>query len=85
MISLLCFFLYLFSDLDQLSEGDTVGVMVNWKRELRFFVNGVDQGTAANDITSKVYAVVDMYGKCAQVSIIKPGSVNRTDNSEFIF
>ncbi|XP_076085064.1 neuralized-like protein 4 isoform X3 [Mytilus galloprovincialis] len=69
------------ADLDQLSEGDTVGVMVNWKRELRFFVNGVDQGTAASDINSKVYAVVDMYGKCAQVSIIRPGSVHRTDNN----
>ncbi|CAG2213549.1 unnamed protein product [Mytilus edulis] len=74
-------FFDIFSDLDQLSEGDTVGVMVNWKRELRFFVNGVDQGTAASDINSKVYAVVDMYGKCAQVSIIRPGSVHRTDNN----
>ncbi|CAG2230566.1 Neuralized-like protein 4 [Mytilus edulis] len=74
-------FFDIFSDLDQLSEADTVGVMVNWKRELRFFVNGVDQGTAASDINSKVYAVVDMYGKCAQVSIIRPGSVHRTDNN----
>ncbi|XP_053378607.1 neuralized-like protein 4 [Mercenaria mercenaria] len=58
-------------DLDQLSEGDVVGVMRSSNGELHFFVNGIDQGTAATDIPAGVYAVIDMYGKCAQVSIIE--------------
>lgn len=58
-------------DLDQLSEGDVVGVMRSSTGELHFFVNGIDQGTAATDIPANVYAVIDMYGKCAQVSIIE--------------
>ncbi|KAL4221121.1 Neuralized-like protein 4 [Mactra antiquata] len=58
-------------DLDQLSEGDVVGVMRSANGELHFFVNGVDQGSAATDIPPNVYAVIDMYGKCAQVSIIE--------------
>lgn len=58
-------------DLDQLSEGDIVGVMRTATGMLHFFVNGVDQGTAATDVPANVYAVIDMYGKCAQVSIIE--------------
>ena len=58
-------------DLDQLSEGDIVGVMRTATGLLHFFVNGVDQGTAATDVPPNVFAVIDMYGKCAQVSIIE--------------
>ena len=65
-------------DLDQLSEGDVVGVMRTVSGELHFYVNGIDQGTAATGLPSKLYAVIDMYGKCAQVSIIEePLSDNR--------
>ena len=35
--------------------------------DLIFFVNGVSQGIAASNLPSRVLAVVDMYGKCAQV------------------
>ncbi|WAR14180.1 NEUL4-like protein [Mya arenaria] len=58
-------------DLDQLSEGDIVGVMRSASGELHFFVNGADQGPAATGIPPNVFAVIDMYGKCAQVSIIE--------------
>ncbi|KFM80539.1 Neuralized-like protein 4, partial [Stegodyphus mimosarum] len=57
-------------DLDELSEGDTVGVMRTSSGELHFFVNGIDQGVSAHRVTGTIYAVVDMYGKCAQVSIV---------------
>ena len=65
-------------DLDQLSEGDVVGVMRTASGELHFYVNGIDQGVAATGLPSKLYAVIDMYGKCAQVSLIEePSSDNR--------
>ena len=57
-------------DLDQLSESDRVGVLRTAAGALHFFVNGVDQGPAVTGIPNKVYAVVDMYGKCAQVTVV---------------
>lgn len=38
--------------------------------ELVFYINGVSQGVAANDLPARVYALVDLYGKCAQVTIV---------------
>ena len=49
--------------------GDTLGVMRTSAGLLHFFINGEDQGIAANSIPSRVYAVVDIYGKCTQVTI----------------
>lgn len=59
------------SDLDQLSEGDRVGVMIKEYGLLHFFVNGIDQGACAIDVSPNVYGVVDLYGKCAQVSVVE--------------
>jgi len=61
------------SDLDKLEEGDRVGVLRTSHGDLVFFVNGVSQGVAARDIPRRVFAVVDLYGKCAAVAL--------TDNS----
>ena len=49
---------------------DRVGVLRTSSGALHFYVNGVDQGQAAIDIPATVYAIVDMYGKCAQVSVV---------------
>ncbi|CAL1286035.1 unnamed protein product [Larinioides sclopetarius] len=67
-------------DLDELSEGDTVGVMRSSNGDLHFFVNGIDQGISAHNVTGTVYAVIDMYGKCAQVTIVD----HEDENSSFI-
>jgi len=58
-------------DLDTLSEGDCVAVMRTSNGTLHLYVNGVDQGTAATGIPSCIWAVVDMYGKCAQVTVVE--------------
>ncbi|XP_054716329.1 neuralized-like protein 4 [Uloborus diversus] len=57
-------------DLDELDEGDTVGVKRTSTGDLHFFINGSDQGISARKVTGTIYAVVDLYGKCAQVSIV---------------
>ncbi|KAF2354220.1 Transposase Tc1-like [Trinorchestia longiramus] len=59
-------------DLDQLVEGDRVGVMRSGHGELEFYVNGESQGVAAVNLPPLLYAVVDMYGKCAQISLTSP-------------
>ena len=56
------------TDLDKLEEGDKVGVLKTLQGDLLFFVNGVSQGVAATSIPDHVFAVIDMYGKCAQVN-----------------
>lgn len=37
-----------------------------------FYVNGISHGVAATGIPSRVYAVVDLYGKVVQVSVSSP-------------
>ena len=62
-------------DLDQLSEGDRIGVIRKTNGALHFYVNGEDQGTAVPSVPERVWVVVDMYGKCAEVAIVD--DVNR--------
>lgn len=61
---------YYGNDLDKLAEGDRVGVMRTSKGELVFFINGESQGIAARDIPRNVFALVNLYGKCGQVTIV---------------
>uniref|UniRef100_A0A182JQY2 NHR domain-containing protein n=1 Tax=Anopheles christyi TaxID=43041 RepID=A0A182JQY2_9DIPT len=56
-------------DLEKLFEGDRVGVQRTARGELVFYVNGDPQGVAARDIPRQVYALVNLYGKCVQVTI----------------
>uniref|UniRef100_A0A3B4B3P8 Neuralized-like protein 4 n=1 Tax=Periophthalmus magnuspinnatus TaxID=409849 RepID=A0A3B4B3P8_9GOBI len=57
-------------DLDQLAEGDRVGIQRNSRGELHLWVNGQDCGTAASGLPPKLWAVVDLYGKCTQVTVV---------------
>ena len=67
-------------DLDQLSEGDRVGVLRTGDGALHLYVNGVDQGAAATGIPSCIWAVVDMYGKCAQVTVVEDTMQTQGEN-----
>lgn len=57
-------------DLDQLGEGDRVGIQRTANGELRLWVNGQDCGVAATGIPLRVWAVVDLYGKCTQITVV---------------
>ncbi|KAJ4949069.1 hypothetical protein JOQ06_020587 [Pogonophryne albipinna] len=57
-------------DLDQLSEGDRVGIQRSARGELHLWVNGQDCGAAASGLPPKLWAVVDLYGKCTQVTVV---------------
>lgn len=56
-------------DLDTLGAGIRIGVMRSTEKSLEFFKDGVPQGVACIVPHSNIYAVVDLYGQCAQVSI----------------
>ncbi|KAM6949638.1 neuralized-like protein 4 isoform 1-T1 [Aplochiton taeniatus] len=57
-------------DLDQLTEGDRVGIQRSARGELHLWVNGQDCGAAASGLPSRLWAVVDLYGKCTQVTVV---------------
>lgn len=45
--------------LDRLKVGDRVGVLRKENADLHFYVNGIDQGVAATDVSDAVYGVID--------------------------
>ncbi|XP_045542113.1 neuralized-like protein 4 [Papilio machaon] len=57
-------------NLDELKEGDMVGLMRKSCGSLHYFINGVDQGVAARDVAAPVWGVVDLYGMTSKVSIV---------------
>uniref|UniRef100_A0A8C4Z814 Neuralized E3 ubiquitin protein ligase 4 n=1 Tax=Gadus morhua TaxID=8049 RepID=A0A8C4Z814_GADMO len=57
-------------DLDQLAEGDRVGIQRSARGELHLWVNGQDCGAAASGLPPRLWAVVDLYGKCTQVTVV---------------
>lgn len=40
---------------------------------LHYYINGIDQGPACDNVPASVYGVIDLYGQCAQVSIVNSG------------
>lgn len=56
-------------NLDKLVEGDSIGVLRTSQGELQFFINGESQGIAATGIPKPVWVVVNLYGKCVQVTM----------------
>ena len=67
---------YGYVDLDDLREGDCVGLRLSQDGVLELFVNGKSQGIASKNIytrNSDVYAVVDHYDNCVATVITKAG------------
>ncbi|CAG9835077.1 unnamed protein product [Diabrotica balteata] len=59
-------------DLDRLNQDDRIGLMRTSEGDLVFYINGESQGVGAEDLPNVVYAIVDLYGKCVQVTITSP-------------
>ncbi|CAB1345235.1 unnamed protein product [Coregonus sp. 'balchen'] len=56
--------------LDELQEGDHIGLMHKASGALHFYINGIDQGVAAAQTPTVVYGVVDLYGMAVKVTIV---------------
>ena len=52
--------------------GSTVGLLVDDESRLHLYIDGIDQGVATTDLPAYVYAVIDLYGQCEQISIVGP-------------
>ncbi|QQP38924.1 Uncharacterized protein FKW44_019642, partial [Caligus rogercresseyi] len=57
-------------DLDSLGVGSRLGMMRTSEGSLLYTINGFDQGLACESVPQGVFAVIDLYGQCAQVSIV---------------
>ena len=57
-------------NLDELSEGDRIGLMRKRNGNLHFFINGLDQGVAATRVPAQMWGVVDLYGMVVKVTIV---------------
>ncbi|KRG06622.1 neuralized-like protein 4 isoform X2 [Drosophila mojavensis] len=71
---------YYGTDLETLNENDRVGVMRTSNNDLVFYVNGESQGVAAKNMPKPLWALVDLYGRCVQVSIC-PTDVSAIHNT----
>lgn len=52
------------------------------KGELIIYINGEPQGVAAEGLPCLVYALVDLYGKCVQVSIVNTPPIREHNNDD---
>lgn len=50
-----------------------------------FFVNGTSQGLAAESIPQDVYVICNLYGKCAQVSLVDVEPSEQSMMRSFVF
>jgi len=56
--------------LENLQCNSIVALLIDEDSRLHLFINGTDQGIAATDLPSYVFAVIDLYGQCEQISIV---------------
>ncbi|GAB6019762.1 Neuralized-like protein 4 [Chamberlinius hualienensis] len=76
---------YSFS-LDHLQQMNTVGLLIDNENSLHLYINGADQGIAANDLSPKCYAFIDIYGQCEEVKICSSNSsveANQREKGDF--
>ena len=67
---------YGFTNVNDLREGDRLGLQVSHDGVLTFFVNGKSQGVAAQGVYQDgydLYPVVDVYGQCEALRITRAG------------
>ena len=57
-------------NLDELNEGDRIGMMRKSNGNLHFYINGLDQGVAATKVPQQMWGVVDLYGMTVKVTIV---------------
>lgn len=59
-------------NLDELREGDRVGMQKKGNGNLHYYINGKDQGVAATRVAQILWGVIDLYGMTIKVTIVDP-------------
>jgi len=70
-------------NLSGLTVGQTVAVAVGSDATLRLYVDDVDHGVVAHDVSlSQCHAVVDIYGRCVKLCVVNPASLAVSEYQE---
>ena len=56
--------------------GDRVGVMCTESREFHVIINGSDMGLAVGNISSSIFGVIDIYGRCTEVELVQDSDIS---------
>ena len=56
--------------------GDRVGVMCTKSREFHVIINGSDLGLAVGNVSSNVFGVIDIYGRCTEVELVHDSDIS---------
>ncbi|XP_063406071.1 neuralized-like protein 4 [Mytilus trossulus] len=67
---------------DKVQVGDKLGIKKASDSTLHFYLNGIDHGKAFSNLPEVVYGVVDLWGRCCQVSIVNQGCDSKKRNTE---
>lgn len=67
-------------DLDKVKVGSVVGVMRHNNGCLHYFLDGNDQGIACTNVPPNLYPLIDIYGRCTQVTIQNPPEIGCDDS-----
>ncbi|CAB0011106.1 unnamed protein product [Nesidiocoris tenuis] len=71
-------------DLDKVREGSVVGMRRHEDGTLHFYLDGVDMGEACSGLPETLYPVIDLFGTCAQVSIVpSPEAVQENEEGAY--
>ena len=73
--------------LDDLQEGDLLGIQLTDRGEMEIFVNGQSEGIAAINLPvdeTDIWAVVDLYGACQQITVCPDGSAPQEERTNYI-
>lgn len=66
--------------LENLQCNCIIGLLIDEDSKLHLLINGMDQGIAATDLPPYVFAVIDLYGQCEQISITGEYAYTNVDN-----
>ena len=67
---------FILSQLYTFQVGDRVGVMCTESREFHVIINGSDMGPAVSNIPSSVFGIIDIYGRCTEVELVRERSIS---------
>lgn len=57
--------------LDSIHVGQRVGLLIDESRNVHMYIDGMDQGVAFRDAPSSCRGIVDLYGSCDEIEVIK--------------
>ena len=69
-------------NIDSLTTSQSVGILIDAAKNLKVLVNGQDHGIAVQNVPSVCYGLVDLYGQCEEITIVRHSDANNEASNE---